>query len=364
MRPHVLVVDDSLTVRVDLRTGLATAGFAVTTCSTIASARTWLDTHTFDLAILDVMLPDGSGIEILQKIRETVKLQSTPVIMLSTPAEVSSRIRGLRLGADRYVGKPYEQESVVRIARELVKVPAPRAQLPSQRSPNRRKKLLLVDDSPTFINSLAAVLRKDNYEVVMAYSGEDAVELLTLECFDAVLIDLVLPGIDGAETCRRLRAIKGMEHTPVVLMTATANRVSRTDALAAGADELLLKSADLSMVTTQLLCLFITKRQLSRPAATEPALELPSRHRATAQQAALLYQRVIAASGLSALMAKTLINRTFHRLGIDPTMLTPANLAQALHPIQETLRTFLPAGEYSQRIAGIAALIGVGAIAI
>ena len=67
MKPHVWVVDDSLTVRMDLRAVLCAAGFWVKTCSSIVSARHELTVNVFDLIILDHVLPDGSGVDLFGK---------------------------------------------------------------------------------------------------------------------------------------------------------------------------------------------------------------------------------------------------------------------------------------------------------
>ena len=260
MKPHVLVVDDSLTIRMDLRAALCGAGFWVKTCSSLESARHELAVNSFDLVILDHLLPDGSGVELLQQIKESPELRLTRVIMLTTEAEISSRIQGLRLGADHYVGKPYDRDYLMRTARELFKLTDP-GRISTSRRLQNTKKLLLVDDSPTFIHGLAMALRQDGHEVAMAYSGEDAVALLAVESFDGVLIDMVMPGINGVETCRRLRQIPGMDHSIVVLMTTSENPAWRAAALAAGADELIIKPRNLSLVTALLLGLFVHKRQ-------------------------------------------------------------------------------------------------------
>lgn len=260
MKPHVLIVDDSLTVRMDLRAALCAAGFWVKTCSSIESARHELAVNVFDLAILDNVLPDGSGVELLKHIKETAELRATRVIMLSTEAEVRSRIQGLRLGADHYVGKPYDRDYLTKTARDLFKLADPGRVSTTRRTQNT-KKLLLVDDSPTFIHGLAMALRHDGHEVAMAYSGEDAVALLAVESFDGVLIDMVMPGINGVETCRRVRSIPRMDHSLVVLMTASENADWRDAAIAAGADEMIIKPKNLSLVPALLLGLFVHKRQ-------------------------------------------------------------------------------------------------------
>ena len=225
-----------------------------------------------------------------------------------------------------------------------------------------RKKLLLVDDSPTFMGTLAETLRQDGYEVVTSLSGSDAIVLLGVEQFDVVLLDLVMPGMDGMQTCRRLRANRRMPPCLIVMMTACEpDAIIRADALAAGADELIFKSTRLSVLSAQLLCILLTKRQQPREGGNEPSPGQDNTGSTGARRGAVLYQRVVAASGLSEMLAKSLINSCFYRIGIDPTiseLITPANLSRALATIDQTLRTFLPLEESVERMAGIAALAG------
>jgi DNA-binding response OmpR family regulator len=101
-------VDDSLTVRMDLKEAFASAGFDPTLCNDLACARAQLSRRRFSLVVLDVLLPDGDGIDLLGELKLDPVHGATPVVMLSTEAEVRHRIRGLRTGADDYVGKPYD----------------------------------------------------------------------------------------------------------------------------------------------------------------------------------------------------------------------------------------------------------------
>src|SRR5687768_7483628 len=93
----ILIVDDSGAVRSDLGAALETAGFRVIPCPTLADARTALRTQTIALAILDVTLPDGDGLELLEQIRRDHVLARVPVLVLSTWAEVKARVRELRV---------------------------------------------------------------------------------------------------------------------------------------------------------------------------------------------------------------------------------------------------------------------------
>ena len=111
MSGTVLIVDDSLTVRMDLME-LLERGRLADQCRARRSprrGRRWPRTR-FSLVVLDVLLPDGDGIELLEEIRATPSATDTAVMLLSTEAEVHDRVRGLTTGADEYVGKPYDRE--------------------------------------------------------------------------------------------------------------------------------------------------------------------------------------------------------------------------------------------------------------
>ena len=116
----ILIVDDSLTVRMELAEALDRAGFHTIQCATIADARIALRSHPIALAILDIQLPDGDGIDLLVQIRKDFTLGVLPVLLLSTEAEVRDRIRGLRGGANDFVGKPYDTYHVIARVGQLV----------------------------------------------------------------------------------------------------------------------------------------------------------------------------------------------------------------------------------------------------
>lgn len=105
MRPTVLIVDDSVTVRMDLIEAFEAAGFATRSASTLAEARAALGRGGLDLLVVDVQLPDGDGVELVAEVRSGGR-RNLPIMVLSSEAEVSDRIRGLRTGADDYVASP------------------------------------------------------------------------------------------------------------------------------------------------------------------------------------------------------------------------------------------------------------------
>jgi two-component system phosphate regulon response regulator OmpR len=115
--PHLLVVDDDRRLRDLLSRFLASEGYRVTTAVSASDARAKLNGLHFDLLVLDVMMPGETGFDLARSIRAG---SSVPILMLTARAEAESRIQGLELGADDYLGKPFEpRELSLRIANIL-----------------------------------------------------------------------------------------------------------------------------------------------------------------------------------------------------------------------------------------------------
>ncbi len=115
--PHLLVVDDDRRIRDLLLRFLVSEGYRVTTAETAADARAKLTGLSFDLLILDVMMPGESGFDFAQALRGT---SNVPILMLTARDAAESRIKGLEIGADDYLSKPFEpRELSLRIANIL-----------------------------------------------------------------------------------------------------------------------------------------------------------------------------------------------------------------------------------------------------
>ena len=115
--PHLLVVDDDRRIRSLLSRFLTGEGYRISTANTAAEARAMLTGLSFDLLILDVMMPGETGFKLAESIR---KSSSVPILMLTARDEKASRIEGLEIGADDYVAKPFEpRELSLRIANIL-----------------------------------------------------------------------------------------------------------------------------------------------------------------------------------------------------------------------------------------------------
>ncbi len=120
---HILVVDDDARLRELLRQFLTRHGFHVTTAGDAAEAQAQLGAFTFDLAVLDVMMPGESGIDLTRRLRTT---STMPILLLTARAEAPDRIAGLSSGADDYLAKPFDpDELLLRIRAILRRAPPP-----------------------------------------------------------------------------------------------------------------------------------------------------------------------------------------------------------------------------------------------
>lgn len=243
MSNTILVVDDSLTVRMDLADAFETAGFSVLPCADIVTARAELTRASVGLVVLDVVFPDADGVEFLKEIRAMPTTAQTPVLMLSSEAEVKDRIRGLKTGATEYVGKPYDIGYMISRAREL---------LHTISDASEKTTILVIDDSATFREELSHALEGAGYIVLAAPNGEEGLRMAADYRPSAIVVDGVMTGIDGATVIRKIRLDAVLRDTPCVLLTASEDHGGELQALDAGADAFVRKDERLDIILARL----------------------------------------------------------------------------------------------------------------
>ena len=107
---HILIVDDDDRIRILLKDYLSENNYIVSSAENADQARERLEYIKFDIVILDVMMPGQNGYELTKEIKKKIKV---PIILLTAKGEVENRIKGLELGADDYIGKPFEPKELL-----------------------------------------------------------------------------------------------------------------------------------------------------------------------------------------------------------------------------------------------------------
>ncbi|TPQ24491.1 response regulator transcription factor [Methylomonas koyamae] len=129
------------------------------------------------------------------------------------------------------------------------------------------KHLLLVEDDPDIAGLLAANLREEGYDVDLAADGDAALAAIAGKHYDLLLLDIMLPGVDGLEICRRVRA--GPVYTPIIIVSSKSSDVQRVVGLEMGADDYIVKPFALAEVVARVRALLRRVEALSRPAAEQ-----------------------------------------------------------------------------------------------
>ncbi len=116
---HILVVDDDDKIRLLIKEYLSNKGYVVSTAENAEKAKMKIDIFNFNLIILDVMMPGQSGYDLTKELKAS---KNIPIILLTAKGEVESRIHGLELGADDYIGKPFDPKELLLRVKNIIKI--------------------------------------------------------------------------------------------------------------------------------------------------------------------------------------------------------------------------------------------------
>lgn len=254
---RIMIVEDSPTQAHHLQTLLEAEGWQTSLAATAEAALTALHASAHDLVIVDYHLPGMQGDDLCRRLRMDLNTRGIPILMLTAGEAEGAERHGLNAGADDYVSKCESSEILVLRIRALLRTTSPSAILGSPGHSFQPGRLLAIDDSPTHLEFLAGELRSQGYEVQKATSGPRGLELLDSQDFDCVLVDLVMPGMDGIEVCRRISAMRShRQHAmAVIMLTASENKEDMTRGLEAGADDFVGKSTDMAVLRARIQAL-------------------------------------------------------------------------------------------------------------
>ncbi|MFA7479870.1 MAG: response regulator [Vulcanimicrobiota bacterium] len=258
---RILLVEDSPTQALKYRHILEQEGWQVEVASSPDEALELLNRQLPDLLVTDYYLPGMRGNELIRLIRLNVETRGLPILMLTVADSQTAELVGLESGADDYLEKSVEGDILrVRVRALLRRHSQQVTGFFSHAS--RRTRILVVEDSPTFQAFLLHELGEEGYQVEAASSGEEAMELCATSDFDAVLVDLVLPGMQGIELCKLLEARRQAKEEcfAIIILTSKESSDDMTRGLEAGADDFLNKSSDLTVVKARIRGLVRRKR--------------------------------------------------------------------------------------------------------
>jgi CheY-like chemotaxis protein len=230
--------------------------------ATGAEALAALRSRPFDCCVVDLRLPDMSGFELLEKIQSEPELREIPIVVFTGKDLSSDEEARLRTVAKSVVIKDVQSperlldETSLFLHRVIADLPEEKrrmiARLHGSTEALRGRRVLVVDDDARNIFALTTILENQEMEVLSATNGRQAIELIqNTPDLSVVLMDIMMPEMDGYETMREIRKDPKFRTLPILALTAKAMKGDREKCLDAGASDYIAKPVN----TDQLLSL-------------------------------------------------------------------------------------------------------------
>ena len=206
-KPMILIVDDEVSAR-ELISSYLDSEYRTVVAATGAEAIKKAQELRPDAITLDVLMSEGNGFETLVALRKNPETVNIPIIIVSI---VDQKQVGFALGAADYLVKPIRKSLLLETIHKHVSARA-----------DDDAAILLVDDDPATLDLLQETLRSAGYETQSVRSGARALEVLSSKMVGAVMLDLLMPGMNGFEVIRHIRQEPNLKELPVFVMTAKA----------------------------------------------------------------------------------------------------------------------------------------------
>ena len=244
---RMLIVDDNQTNRRILREMLAAEGINVDEASTAADGLEALRRVRYDLAILDVQMPDMDGFQLATTVRADKKIKRTNLLMLTSAGQRGDGERCRELGIRGYLTKPISRSDLLEALRTVLAGSPEEAGTPEVvtrhtiAESRATLRVLLAEDNPVNQQVAVAMLVKRGHAVHVSSNGREALEAVQERDYDVVLMDIQMPEMDGFEATHAIRALPKGKDLPIIGLTAHALSGERERCLSHGMTDYLAK---------------------------------------------------------------------------------------------------------------------------
>jgi len=246
---QILMVDDDPLMRAILERTLAAPGRSFVSAASLAEARGRIS-PAIALVLLDCLLPDGSGLDLLKEIRTGISTPAIPVVVLSGLDDEETRRGVLDAGADAFFTKPFDAAALVDTVNALVTSGESNASeisagsaisVPVEEAPPRPRDILLVEDDDLVVALIEDRLSRDGYVVRRHADGESALADALASPPDLVILDVMMPRMNGFEVLERLRSSSATAKLPVIMLTGRAREEDVVHGFDLGATDYIVK---------------------------------------------------------------------------------------------------------------------------
>ncbi|MGA9382309.1 MAG: response regulator, partial [Phormidium sp.] len=245
---NLLIVEDDEVQRQSIMELIGNSDVASTAVGTGAEALAALKSGRFDCLVLDLGLPDMNGLELIEQIKQEANLGYLPIIVYTGKELSNQEETELRRISDTIIVKGVRSperlldETALFLHRVQANLPAPKRLMLEQLQQNEPilagKKVLIVDDDVRNIFALTSMLESHQMQVLYAENGRDGISVLQNHPdLDLILMDIMMPEMDGYETMQAIRQIEQFQNLPMIALTAKAMKGDREKCIEAGASD-------------------------------------------------------------------------------------------------------------------------------
>jgi CheY-like chemotaxis protein len=262
-RKRLLVVEDNPAEQLSIAALLGHTDIEIEAAQSGEEALSLLQHEPFDCVVLDLRLPDMTGFEVLEKLHRESPLSDVPVIVFTGRELSAEEDAQLHTMARSIVVKGVESperlldETALFLHRVVTELPPDKQRMLERLNSSDEdlvgRQVLLVDDDARNIFALSSVLERHGMRVLTATTGREAIELIeSSPDLSIVLMDIMMPEMDGYETIQQIRAGGAYRRLPIVALTAKAMKGDREKCLEAGASDYLAKPVNTEQLLTML----------------------------------------------------------------------------------------------------------------
>ena len=231
--------------------------------------------HMPDLIVVDALLSNWDDYDVTRRLKQHPRLSDIPVLLLTEQSSAGDKVKGLKSGADEFLDRQLDTVEVQARVRSLIALKRYREQLNSrvlseeralaeQHNLTEKKKLLLVEDDDVAARLMINYLADSFYTIERCTDGMCALQYAEHEPIDVILLDILLPGMDGFEVCRRIKALEHAQNTQVVMITCLQDTESRVRGIELGVDDFLVKPVNPEILNARVHSLVKKKEYLDR----------------------------------------------------------------------------------------------------
>jgi len=237
-RKKIIYVDDVNYSLVSVKSRLSDH-YDIYPAESVAKLYELLESIEPDLILLDINMPDISGYDAIKALKSDERYSEIPVIFLTGNRDRESMLKGINLGASDYVIKPFTTSKLLESIKNSINSEADK-DISNKDEDGGKTSVLVVDDVTSMLRAAQHALQ-DKYKVFLLSKSEDVVDFLKKKTPDLILLDYVMPEINGFQLIPLIRAVPNHSDTPIIIMTTEGTPEHVSEAMSLGASDFIVK---------------------------------------------------------------------------------------------------------------------------